>query len=152
MTEYYSDEEFNTHVVKEKTIGNLESAKHAFFNNQNDEFVKALQSKPYKFYKASYKYWDDYTGRPDFIVRNFNRGMIQNLDDFRKYFLVCFRATTIEEKTYKFDSFWVYNVEDAKKILGSTYDDFEWSEVQIDDFLINFKKSTNEYISEDYLH
>jgi hypothetical protein len=152
MAENYSDDEFTTPVVKEKTIGNLESAKHAFFNNENEEFVKALQSKPYKFYKATYKYWDDYTGRPDFIVRNFNRGTIQNLDDFRKYFLVCFRANVVENKTYKFESYWVYNIEDAKKILGSTYDDYEWSEVSFDEFITNFNKSTNEYVSEDYLH
>jgi hypothetical protein len=152
MSEVYSDEEFTTPVVKEKTIGNLENAKRAFFNNQSEEFVKGLESKPYKYYKATYKYWDDYTGRPDFVVRNFNRGMIQNLEDYRKYFLVCFRALTVQEKTYQFESFWVFNVENAKDLLGSFYDDFEWTEISLTDFTDKFNKSSNEYVSEDYLH
>ena len=147
-----NDVTYNDPVVKHDTIGNLEGAKHAFFNGNLDEFVTEMKSKEYKYYKATYKYWDDYTGRPDFIARNLNRGFVQNLDDKRKYFLTCFRCNETEPKTYQFVSYWVVNTSDHKKVLDSTYDDFDWEDVTFDVFFENFKRNPDNCVTEDYLH
>ena len=139
-------------ILKYDTIGNLEKAKHAFFNNELDEFVKEMTSKEYKYCKAVYKYNEDYSGRPDFVVRNLNRGFIQNLDDVRKYFLTCFRCNEVDTKVYSFESYWVINTQDPAKVLESVYEDFTWTNITFEEFYEKFKRVGENCITEDYLH
>ncbi len=153
------EENFNEPVVKYTTIGNLENAKKAFFNSDFETFKKELTSKPYKYYKCNYKFNDDYEGRPTFVARNLNNGFVKELDEFRKYFMVCFRCDEKEPNTkkYNYTSLWIVNTTDnIEKIISSRYDDFEWNEITIEDsnnsFFDEFKKTDDIYISEEYLH
>ncbi len=148
------EETYNEPQAKFSTIGNLESAKRAFFNNQHDEFTKAIDQKEYKYMKCIYKYSSDYDNRPEFIARNFNRGLAKDLDDYRKYFMCVFRCIKKENNTYEYVSYWIVNTNDSiDKIIGSRYDDFEWNETDKTLFIEKFNKSNEEsVISEDYVH
>lgn len=159
------EENYNDPVAKFTTIGNLENCKRGFFNNENELFISELKSKPYKFFDVTYKFSDDYTGRPSFIARNLNRGFVKDLEDFRKYFFVVFRCKEISEKTYSYASKWIVNTtDDIKKIIGERYDDFEWKEVnssgitEFNNFINDFMKQdkTDEdvpgLVNEEYVH
>lgn len=159
------EETFTDPVAKFTTIGNLENSKRGFFNNDFELFTNELKEKPYKFYNVSYKYFDDFTGRPSFIARNLNRGFVKDLEDFRKYFFVVFRCKEISEKTYEYSSKWIVNTtDDIKNIIGERYDDFEWKEVnsaditEFNNFINDFMKLEKDdedvpgLVSEDYVH
>lgn len=51
----------------------------------SDVFVKEFDEAGFSVYVSHYKYNDDYTGRPDFVNRNAVNGLIQSLEDGRKY-------------------------------------------------------------------
>jgi hypothetical protein len=146
-------------VTKYSTIGNLENAKRAFFNNDYDGFIKEINEKPYKFFVCNYKYSSDFDGRPDFIARNLNRGFVKDLEDNKKYFMSVFRCVKKEEKVYDYKSLWIVNTNDEiSSILGSRYEDFSWTEITDDinknTFFCDFKKQeeNDNIVSEDYLH
>lgn len=104
------------------TITNMEDIKRAFFSKDYDLFHQLIKDVPFKFYKANYKYADDNTGRPSFVAKNLLRGFVQSLDDYRRYFLTCFRCISIEEKRYNYPSYWIVNSnDDLKTIIGSIY-------------------------------
>jgi hypothetical protein len=152
------DEVYNDPVTKYSTIGNLENAKRAFFNNDYDGFLKEVKSKPYKLFVCSYNYSSDFDGRPEFIARNLNRGFVKDLEDNKKYFMCVFRCTKQEEKVYQYKSLWIVNTTDLNTILGIRYDDFTWSEItdefNTNTFFQDFKKQeeNDNLVSEDYLH
>lgn len=144
------------------TITNMEDIKRAFFSKEYDAAFALIKQQPFKFYKANYKYADDNTGRPSFVAKNLLRGFVQTLDDCRKYFMVCFRCIHInkEPNQYRYISYWVVNTnDDLKTILGSTYDDYDF--IQVEDegvckMLERMKKNEDEtdddLIGEVYLH
>ena len=152
--EYEEQEEtYQDATIKYSTFGNMEGVKRAFCNNQHDEFITELEKVKYQYYSATYKYWDDFTGRPDFVARNLNKGFIQSFGDNRKYYFTCFRCVETDNKVYTFESFWIVNSSEFKTILGSSYDDYDWTEMDQTIFLEKFKKQDNEnVISEDYVH
>ena len=109
------------------TITNMEDIKRAFFSKDYDTAYELIKQHPFRFYKASYKYADDNTGRPSFVAKNLLRGFVQSLDDYRKYLMVGFRCISIEEQKYRYPPYWIVNSnDDLKTILGSVYDDFEF--------------------------
>lgn len=75
-----------------KTVCDLEEIKRAFFSKEYDTAFGLLKEQNLKFYKASYKYTSDNDNKPDFIAKNLVGGFVRNLEDFSKYFLVCFRC------------------------------------------------------------
>ena len=149
------------------TITNMEDIKRAFFSKDYDTFNTLVRQQPFKFYKSWYKYSDDNNGKPSFVAKNLLRGFVQNLDDYRKYLMVCFRciiAPNSDKPThYEYPAYWIVNSnDDLKTIIGSIYDDFEFFEVTSDDperlviMLREMQKTENEddttLVGEAYLH
>lgn len=155
------DEESDDEIKEEKfnysTICNMEDIKRAFFANDYDQFKTLIKEQKLIFYTCDYKLSTEFDDKPDYMARNLLRGFVQNLDDFRKYFMVCFRCIELKSQKYSYPSFWIVNTnDDLKTILGSIYSDNIFTIVSndnIDDFLKNFEKKTDEnIIGELYLH
>lgn len=145
------------------TITNMENLKREFFNKEYVNFRESMKQHPFKMYQANYKYASDNDGRPEFVARNLLRGFIQGLDDYRKYLLVCFRCILqdVENKKYSYPSYWIVNSnDDLSVILGSLYDDYEFSPIELEEDKLNImlemeKKEQEENVSlvgESYLH
>ena len=111
----------------------------------------------------NYKYSSDNTGRPSFVAKNLLRGFVQGLDDYRKYFMICFRCILVNKETneYRYPSYWVVNTnDDLKTILGSQYDDYDFIAVTepeaISKLLKKMERNEDEnddaLIGEVYLH
>ena len=145
------------------TIVNMEDIKRAFFNKEYDTFNALIREHPFKYYQVNYKYASDNTGRPQYVAKNLLRGFVQSLDDYRKYFIVCFRCILMNKDTneYSYPSYWIVNSnDDIKTIIGSLYDDYDFNLVEeqneITSLLKKMEKNENEeddtLIGEIYLH
>lgn len=145
------------------TICNMEDIKRAFFSKEYETASQLIDQHPFKFYKGCYKYADDNTGRPTYIAKNLLRGFVQNLDDYRKYLMVCFRCilNNAETKEYRYPSYWIVNSnDDLNTILGDLYNDFVFTELtdkeRIVSMLRRMQKNEDEnddaLIGEVYLH
>jgi len=142
------------------TIVNMEDIKRAFFNKDYKLFSVLIWQHPFKYYQVNYKYASDYTGRPAYVAKNLLRGFVQGLDEYRKYFIVCFRCILVNKETneYSYPSYWIVNSnDDIKTILGSLYDDYEFNLVEKDNEITSLlnkmeKNENEELIGEIYLH
>jgi hypothetical protein len=143
------------------TIVNMEDIKRAFFNKEYETFNSLTRQHPFKYYTSNYKYASDNTGRPAYVAKNLLRGFVQGLDDYRKYFIVCFRCLKETNECYAYPSYWIVNSNhDIKTILGSLYDDYEFNlveeEQEITNMLKKMEKNEDEeddtLIGEIYLH
>ena len=161
------EEIYEEPVKKFDTIINMEELKRAFFNGDYMVFEEQIKTHPLKFYKVSYKFDSDKDGAPDFSAKNLLKGFVRNFDDYRKYFMICFRCWKNQhEVKYKYDSFWIVNTnEPIPNIIGSLVEDFDFAETSdIDDFISQIKRLPvsdtddliwiNEYtcIGESYVH
>jgi hypothetical protein len=160
------DDDDDDTLVKEvkpvfQTITNMEDIKRAFFSKEYEQATTLINSHPFRFYKADYKYADDNTGKPDYAARNLLRGFVQGLDDYRKYLLVCFRCilTDPNAKKYDYPSYWILNTpEDLKILLGDLYDDYVFTPVTnefVEPFLKDMEKKADtddNIVGEVYLH
>ena len=71
------------------------------------------------------------------------KGFVRNFDDYRKYFMICFRCWKHQDITqYKYESLWIVNTyEPIQNIIGSMCDDFKFEEItELDDFIGWIKK------------
>lgn len=145
------------------TITNMEDIKRAFFSREYDTFHQLVRQHSFKYYKANYKFSSDNTGRPGYVAKNLLRGLVQGLDDYRKYLMVCFRCILVNKDTteYNYPSYWIVNSnDDIKSILGSFYDDYDFIDVKEEDeiskLLQKMEKNEDEtddtLIGETYLH
>jgi len=145
------------------TIVNMEDIKRAFFNKDYETFNTLIGEHPFKYYTSNYKYATDNTGRPAYVAKNLLRGFVQGLDDYRKYFIVCFRCILVNKETneYSYPSYWIVNSnDDIKTILGSLYDDYDFNlleeQSEITSLLKKMEKNENDeddgLIGEIYLH
>lgn len=146
------------------TIVNMEDIKRAFFNKEYETFNTLIGQHSFKYYKSNYKYASDNTGRPGYVAKNLLRGFVQGLDDYRKYFIVCFRCILINKETneYSYPSYWIVNSnDDIKTILGSLYDDYDFNLVEEQSEITNLLKKMEKaqgddqddtLIGEIYLH
>jgi len=154
-------------VKKFDTLTNMEDMKRAFFGDNIELFKEQLKIHPFKLYKANYKYNSDKDGVPEFSAKNLLKGFVRNFDDYRKYFMICFRCWKFTDKNeYKYESFWIVNTnEPVKNIIGSIWDDFDFEEISnldLDSFIREIIKipETNEQthsngftcIGESYVH
>ena len=161
------EEIYEEPVKKFDTITNMEELKRAFFNGEYMVFDEQIKSHPLKFYKVSYKFDSDKDDVPEFSAKNLLKGFVRNFDDYRKYFMICFRCWKNQHATkYKYDSFWIVNTnEPIPNIIGSLAEDFDFVETtDIDYFISQIKKLPesesdepvwiNEYtcIGESYVH
>jgi Mg2+ and Co2+ transporter CorA len=115
---------------------------------------------------AKYKYSSDKDGVPSFAAKNLVGGFVRNLEDYRKYLMVCFRCHQInsenEPTKYKYMSYWVVNTnESLQNVIGSFHEDFEFTRVDvenIDSFLKTIERTKDDeiemtnIIAEKYLH
>lgn len=137
------EETYDEPVKKFDTIINMEELKRAFFNGDYMVFEEQIKSHPLKFYKVNYKFDSDKDGVPDFSAKNLLKGFVRNFDDYRKYFMICFRCWKNKHSAnYKYDSFWIVNTnEPIPNIIGSMAEDFNFVETtDIDDFITQIKK------------
>jgi len=144
-------------------ITNMEDIKRAFFSKEYNMALDLINQQPFKFYKVNYKYASDNTGRPAYVAKNLLRGFVQGLDDYRKYFMICFRCILVNKDTteYTYPSYWIVNTNDnLKTVLGSIYDDYEFIALECDEainkMLKQMEKNEDEndesLIGEVYLH
>ena len=145
------------------TIANMEDIKRAFFSNEYETATNLIKQHSFKFYKVNYKYASDNTGRPAYVAKNLLRGFVQSLDDYRKYFMICFRCILLDKETneYRYPSYWIVNTnDDLKTVLGSLYDDYDFITVEeeeaVNKMLKRMEKNEDEndeaLIGEVYLH
>lgn len=141
-----------------KTICNLDEIKRAFFSNECDNAFELLKKYKLAYYRVSYKYASDNDNKPDFIAKNLVGGFVRNLEDFSKYFLVCFRCYK-KENTFDYPSLWIVNIDTGNTIqdvIGKLYDDFEFvNDENIDTFLNELQKKSDtdeNLLVEKYLH
>ncbi len=153
------EETFEEPVKKFDTITNMEEMKRAFFNGLNEEFENQLKAFPFKLYRVEYKYNSDKDGAPDFSAKNLLKGFVRNFDDFRKYFMICFRCWKNQESnTYEYKSLWIVNtLEPISTVIGSFADDFIFEEsTDINTFIKDIAKIENiddtNCIGESYVH
>ena len=159
------DEKFEEPVKKFNTVTNMEELKRAFFNGDYGIFEEQLRTHPFKFYKVGYKYNSDKDGAPEFSAKNLLKGFVRNFDDYRKYFMICFRCwKQLNEPIYKYESLWIVNVnEPVQNVIGSIWEDFEFEETNdLEQFVNQIKKlpesdepvciNGNTCIGESYVH
>jgi hypothetical protein len=166
--EHDDDEEDEEEFVKEvkpvySTITNMENIKRACFSKDYTTAAELIKHQPFKFYKANYKFSSDNIGRPAYVAKNLLRGFVQVLDEYRRYFMICFRCILIDKETneYRYPSYWIVNTnDDLKAVLGSVYNDFEFVAVEgeeaVSKMLKRMEKNEDEndeaLIGEVYLH
>jgi len=155
------EENYEEPIQKFDTITNMEELKRAFFNNDYEIFESQLKNNQFKYYKANYKYNSDKDGAPEFLAKNLLGGFVRNFDDYRKYFMICFRCFKLdsEEVKYEYNSLWIVNTnEPINNVIGNIFwEYFDFEELNdIDNFILDFKKindleNTN-CIGESYVH
>ena len=127
------DEDYTEPVAKFTTITNMEDIKRAFFNNDYQLFGELVREHNFKLYQCDYKYASEKDGAPDFAARNLIKGFVRNFDDYRKYFMICFRCyqqTATQVNTYQYPSLWIVNSNDqVSSIIGSLSEDFVFNDV-----------------------
>ena len=161
-TQDSDDENYEPPVPKFTTIGNMEDLKRAFFSGEYTQFEELVKASPYKFYTANYKFSSDKDGAPDYSARNLLKGFTRSFDDYRKYFLICFRCMERPGSNpgYTYPSLWIVNTLDPlDNVFGSIVDDFDFQEItdstKFDEFLISIRKMNEEalgLIGEGYVH
>lgn len=155
------EDKYEPPAPKYTTIGNMEDLKRAFFTSEYGQFEELVKSTSYKFYTATYKYSTDKNGAPDYSARNLLSGFVRSLDDYRKYFMVCFRCVRVSENpnTYSYPSYWIVNTNDPISFVGSSVEDFDFTELtdleQITQLLFSMRKMDEQIsglIGEAYVH
>jgi hypothetical protein len=157
VPEIHEEESYEEPQKKFDTITNMEDIKRAFFSKDYDLFYTLIKEHNFKYYSADYKYSCDKDGVQSFIAKNLVKGFVRSLDDYRKYLLVCFRCFSSEHNTYTYPSLWIVNSnEPLSEIIGSVYEDFNYTEVSdIKDFLTKFRKievDDSLLLDEGYVH
>ena len=152
------EENYETCQKKFSTITNMEEIKRAFFNGDYEIFESQLKNNQFKYYKVNYKFNSDKDGAPEFVAKNLLGGFVRSFDDYRKYFMICFRCYKIQDN-YEYESLWIVNTnEPINNIIGDViYENFDYEELnELDKFIEDFKKlndleNTN-CIAESYVH
>jgi hypothetical protein len=118
------EEELEPPKPKFECICNMEDIKRTFFSKDYEVAKNLMIAQPLKYYTVNYKYSSDKDGVPDFVAKNLLKGFVRNLDDYRKYFMICFRCFKIgdEEIKYEYNSLWIVNTsEPINNIIGNIF-------------------------------
>jgi hypothetical protein len=152
------EDNYNEPIKKYNTITNMEDIKRAFFNKDYELFENLVKEHNFKYFTANYKYSSDKDGSPEYIAKNLVKGFVRNMDDFRKYFLTCFRCYIKEDKKYIYPSLWIFNSNDKlEDVLGSLYEDFDFIEINDNNNLLkkiqrtDYDENSN-LLEESYVH
>ncbi len=151
------EEELEPPKPKFECICNMEDIKRSFFSKDYEVAKSLILAQPFKYYTVNYKYNSDKDGAPDFVAKNLLKGFVRNFDDYRKYFMICFRCHKVGSN-YEYKSYWLINTtEPVDKVIGSVYEDFEFTEV-IEDFegfiksMEKLDENTEGLVGEAYVH
>lgn len=141
-------------INKLTCIVNMEDLKRAFFNGLYDEFEQFVSEHPFKIYSGTYLYSSDKDNAPDFIARNLIRGFVRNFDDYRKYFMICFRCYSekTDQTRYSYPSLWIVNTNDN---IDKLVEDFRLEEIDKNTLFKSIRKldsETENLIGESYVH
>jgi hypothetical protein len=162
--DFDQEENYELPVPKFTTIGNMEDLKRAFFSGEYSQFEEIVKASPYKFYQATYKFASDKNGAPDYSARNLIKGFTRSFDDYRKYFMICFRCIqsldSSTELKYSYPSIWIVNaIEPIENIIGSNVENFDLVEASDPDYikelLLQMRKMDKEtpgLIGEGFVH
>lgn len=143
---------------------NMEELKRSFFNSEYEIFeqiVKQHQTE-LKFYTAQYKFSSDKDGAPEYSASNLLKGFVRMFDDYRKYFMICFRCYQTHQNPtqYSYTSLWIVNTDTpVEQVVKNIGDDFDFTPVPVtdlDQFIksmqkIDFDNCTN-CVGENYVH
>jgi hypothetical protein len=126
----------------EKSATSLDSLKRGYNDHKKtdskfftqESFLKDFDQKGFSIYQASYKYNDDFTGRPDFVNRNAVNGFVQNLDDARKYAFGSFILVDMGKDVKHLTSYWILRgQEPIKDVFDSFLDDNVWVKLDVNE-------------------
>lgn len=107
--------------------------KYSDKNFFSTELKNMFDENGYSIYMSTYKFKEDFIGRPGFINNNFVRGLSQNLDDCRKYVFGTLCLTQTEDVIELF-GFWILRGQNPiKEVFEDMIDDFEWKKMELDD-------------------
>ena len=154
------DDCFTDPINQFECITNMEDMKRAFFgceNNDLTQFNEIAYAYNFKLYIVNYKYSSDKDGAPTFSAKNLVGGFIRNFDDLRKYFMICFRCFSHNDGTYTYPSYWIVNSnEPLQNIIGTIYDDFEFTECHDKEVFYKYMHKMNpeeeNLVTERYVH
>ena len=140
------EQTYDEPIKKFDSIVNMEDMKRAFFGGDYISFNEQLKLHPFKLYMVQYKYNGDKDGAPEFSAKNLLKGFVRNFDDYRKYFMICFRCWKAQDKNeYKYVSAWIVNTnEPVQNIIGSMWEDFEFEEFNDPDIFTDQMKKIPE--------
>ena len=136
----------------------MSEMKRAYFSDEPELFSQLRKSHPFRFYRASYKYADEYTGRPAFVAKNLIRGFVRNLEMVSAWLMVRFQCMVVDSTNYEYTSYWIVNArEPLSEILGSMYTDFEFIEMTEPEIGLAWTKrpadeDDDRFVGELYLH
>jgi hypothetical protein len=147
------EETYEDPVPKFETITNMEDIKRAFFSGEYDKFDELVSQHNFKLLYGTYKWSSDKDGAPEFVAKNLLKGFVRKFDDFRKYFIICFRCfqETKSPNTYSYPSLWIVNTLDDK-LIDKFSDDFTFTKAE--DTVIFYKliRKDESSFDESYVH
>jgi hypothetical protein len=125
------EETFEDPIPKFETITNMEDIKRAFFSGEYDKFEELVKEHNFTLLYGTYKWSSDKDGAPEFVAKNLLKGFVRKFDDFRKYFIICFRCVqeTKSPNTYSYPSLWIVNTLDDK-LIDKFSDDFTFTKAE----------------------
>ncbi len=174
-----SDDEVSEPVKKFEAILNMEDMKRAFFNRDYETFDMAIRSNlllpdssaRLRLYFVNYKYSSDNDSKPEFVAKNLVSGFVRMVEDYRKYFMICFRCDKIKSESesvsesvsepakYEYRSWWIFNAKESiDELLGSDAEQFEFAQVdtnstsEVEKFLNEIRPMGDNVLNEKYLH
>lgn len=92
------------------------------------QFPTMFDKDGFSLYKSLYKYSDDLVGRPDFVNKNFMRGIVQRMDDSRKYLFACL---VLYEDTKELVGYWIMRgSQPIVEVFEEFLDDNTWEKME----------------------
>lgn len=120
-----------------KSSMNLDACKRLFNDHKltdkkffTTEFETMFDNEGFSLYKSSYKYNEDFEGRPDFVNNNFMRGIVQSMDNSRKYVF----ATLLmfgENKKRELVGYWIMRgSQPITEVFNNLLEDNNWEKLE----------------------
>jgi hypothetical protein len=151
--ENQKEETFEDPIPKFETITNMEDIKRAFFSGEYDKFEELVKEHNFTLSYGTYKWSSDKDGAPEFVAKNLLKGFVRKFDDFRKYFIICFRCIqeTKSPNTYSYPSLWIVNTLDDK-LIDKFSDDFTFTKAEDTETFYKLIKKDESSFDESYVH
>ena len=109
------------------------------YNDHKKTDKKYFLSKPfgeefddigYSLYRSDYKHNGDFTGRADFVNRNSVNGMVQSLDDARKYAFGTLSILDVDGEKKQIVGYWILRgSQPIKDVFDDFLDDNVWTQL-----------------------